>query len=279
MMRTSITDRILGKRYLDLPNQKQVYDRRSDGILVLFITMIFFLLSLKITGFNLALLLKKLPNMAHILKQILTPKWSVLPEILPAIGETLVISFIGTILGALAALPIAAFSSYNINSGRYALFFSRFILSIIRSIPTMIIAIILTLIFNLGSLAGTLAIAIFSFSTVTKMLIESIETLDMRAYESLQSMGAGKFRSFWVACMPEILSTYFSHALYSFEVNLRTASILGYVGAGGIGVLMNEKISWRDYHALGTIIFTLFILVLLIHVISLTFRKKYQNLS
>lgn len=276
-MKSSMTDRILGRRYLDLPNQKRVYDRRSDAPLILLIIAFFFLISLKITGFHPALFLRKFPNMAHILQQILMPKWSVLPEILPAIGETVVISLVGTILGALIALPVAAFSSYNINASRYPLFFSRALISMIRSIPTMIMAIVLTLIFNAGSLAGTFAIAVLSFSTVTKMLIESIETLDMRAYESLQSMGANRFRSFWAACMPQILATYISHSLYSLEINLRTASILGYVGAGGIGILMNEKIAWRDYQALGAIIFTLFALVLLIHIISLTFRKRYQS--
>lgn len=276
-MKESISDRLFGKRYIELPDKKRVYDKRSDSFLILFFVALLFVFSLQITGFNLPVLFKKLGNMQMILTQIFQPKWSVIPAILPAIGETIMISSAGTIIGVLLALPVAIFSSYNVNSNRYLLFLLRVAISIIRSFPTMIIAIVLTLIFNVGSLAGTFAIAIFSFSTVTKMLIESIETLDMRAFESMQSMGATKFRSFWIACMPQILSTYVSHALYSFEINVRTASILGYVGAGGIGIIMNEKISWRDYNSLGSIILVLFILVILINTLSRAFRKKYQN--
>lgn len=215
--------------------------------------------------------------MKEIFVKIFHPKWQILPNIIPAIIETLQISLVGTIIGVALALPAAVFSSYNINSNRYLLFFSRIALSIVRSFPTIIIATILTLIFTTGSLAGVFAIAVFSFSTVTKMLIESIETLDMKAFESMQSIGASKFQSFWIACLPQLLSTYVSHALYSFEINVRTASILGYVGAGGIGILMNEKISWRDYNALGSILFTLFAIVLLINTVAMYFRKKYEN--
>ena len=106
------------------------------------------------------------------------------------------------------------------------------------------------------------------------MLFESIETIDMGPFEAMESMGANKFEAFWSACMPQILPTYLSHCLYCFEMNIRAASILGYVGAGGLGLQINERIGWRDYNSLGTVLLTLFITVVIVDSLSTYFRKK-----
>ena len=85
---------------------------------------------------------------------------------------------------------------------------------------------------------------------------------------------ADKFRAFWSAVFPQVLPTYLSHCLYSFEMNVRAASILGYVGAGGLGILIDERIGWRDYNGLGTVLLTLFVAVLLIENLSQFLRSK-----
>lgn len=274
---SSITDKMLKPKLLTLSDHTVVQERRSDGALFFLITLAVFVLSLNITGFNLNTLINRSEQILEIFSQILSPKPDVLIKILPAVFETLSMSVIGTIIGVLLAMPAAAISSCNVNSNLALVSLSRFALNLLRSFPIIIVATICTLIFSLGSFSGTIAIAVFTFSTVTKMLIETIETMDMRAFEALQSMGASKFRAFWIACIPEILSTYIAHALYSFEINVRTAAILGYVGAGGIGILIAEKVAWRDYRALGTIIFTLFTIVILLNILSRYMRKKYQG--
>jgi phosphonate transport system permease protein len=148
------------------------------------------------------------------------------------------------------------------------------LLNIVRTLPTLVIASICALIFNLGTFAGTVAITVFTFGVVTKMLYESIETIDMGAFEAMEALGATKFQAFWSACFPQILPTYLSHCLYSFEINIRAASILGYVGAGGLGILINERIGWRDYEGLGTVLITLFVVVLIIENTSQALRRK-----
>ena len=132
------------------------------------------------------------------------------------------------------------------------------------------IASICALVFGLGTFAGTVAIVIFTFGVVTKMLYESIETINMGPFEALESAGADKFRAFWSAVFPQVLPT----CLYSFEMNVRAASILGYVGAGGLGILIDERIGWRDYNGLGTVLLTLFVAVLLIENLSQFLRSK-----
>ena len=91
-----------------------------------------------------------------------------------------------------------------------------------------------------GVLAGTVAIMIFTFAIMSKMLYERIETIDMGAYLAIEATGATKTRAFFTAVIPQIMGTYLSLSLYSFEINIRYAAILGYVGAGGIGVILNN---------------------------------------
>jgi phosphonate transport system permease protein len=150
----------------------------------------------------------------------------------------------------------------------------RFILALIRTLPTLIIALACALIFSLGTFAGTVAIAIFTFGIVAKMLYESIETIDMGPFEAMEALGADKFQAFWSACVPQILPVYLSHCLYCFEMNVRASAILGYVGAGGLGITINERIGWRDYNGLGMVLLTLFVVVLAIEFFSEYLRKK-----
>ena len=150
----------------------------------------------------------------------------------------------------------------------------RILLMIIRTLPTLIIAKFAALIFGLGTFAGTMAIIVFTFGVVAKMMYESIETIDMGAFEATESFGANKFQSFWSACIPQILPTYLSYCLYSLEMNIRAAAILGYVGAGGLGILINEFIGWRDYESLGAVLLALFVVVFIIENTSQYLRKK-----
>ena len=183
-------------------------------------------------------------------------------------------SLIGSFIGSTLALPFAVVASTNINHNGIVVAIMRFICSIIRTLPTLIIAQLAALCFGLGTFAGTVAIILFTFGVVSKMMYEAIETIDMGAYEAMQASGANKFQSFRVACMPQILPTYLSYCLYSFEMNIRAAAILGYVGAGGLGVLINEVIGWRRYDRLGMILLTLFVVVFIIENTSEYLRKK-----
>ena len=195
-------------------------------------------------------------------------------KLMNALTDTIKMSIMGSLIGATLALPIAVLSSTNINKNGVVVWFLRILLMVIRTLPTLIIAKFAALIFGLGTFAGTMAIIVFTFGIVAKMMYESIETIDMGAFEATESFGANKFQSFWSACMPQILPTYLSYCLYSLEMNIRAAAILGYVGAGGLGILINEFIGWRDYESLGAVLLALFVVVLIIENTSETLRKK-----
>lgn len=150
----------------------------------------------------------------------------------------------------------------------------RVFLSLVRTLPTLVTALIATYMFGLGTMAGTFAIAVFTFAYVGKQLYEQIETVDMGAYEAMEALGSTKSRAFLSAILPQVLPVYLSICLFCFEGNVRYASILGYVGAGGLGLILNEKIGWRDYSSVGMILIVLFITVLVIESISQYIRRK-----
>ena len=273
-MKSSLFDRIIKPEVVVLENGHEVKRPRSRMPLIIICLLIVLAFSIKMTGFDIGIIIKRFNQLGVILGKIFQPDFTFFPKVMGPLIDTVKMSLLGTIIGCTLALPIAILSSANINKNRIVLSLCKFLLAIVRTLPTIIIATIAALIFSLGTFAGTVAITIFTFGVVGKMLFESIETIDMGPFEAMESMGANKFEAFWSACIPQIFPTYLSHCLYCFEMNIRAASILGYVGAGGLGLLINERIGWRDYNSLGTVLLVLFIAVVIVDSLSTYFRKK-----
>ena len=273
-MKDSLFDRIFKPEVITLDNGHEVKRPKSKMPLIIICLVIVLAFSIRMTGFDLGIIVKRFAQLGVILGKIFHPDFSFLPKVIGPLIDTIKMSLLGTIIGCTLALPIAILSSSNINKNKILLSLCKFLLAIVRTLPTIIIATIAALIFSLGTFAGTVAITIFTFGVVGKMLFESIETIDMGPFEAMESFGANKFEAFWSACIPQIFPTYLSHCLYCFEMNIRAASILGYVGAGGLGLLINERIGWRDYNSLGTVLLVLFIAVVIVDSLSTYFRKK-----
>jgi len=123
-------------------------------------------------------------------------------------------------------------------------------------------------------MAGTVAIFLFTLSYIGKLMYEHIENVDMGAFEAHESMGLSKVEAFRYAIVPAVLPTYLSVSLYAFEGNIRFAAILGYVGAGGVGLLLDERLGWRDYPSVGMVLLILMLVVFVIERISEYFRMK-----
>ena len=253
---------------------KTVQRPRSRALLSMAFLLPVIVLSLIITRFDLAIIFRRGHYMTGILEKIFQPDFEYFNNVWPPLIDTIKMSLMGSAIGSIVSLPFAVLASANINSNKLTLSLLRIIINIVRTLPTLIIASVCALIFGLGTFAGTVAIAFFTFGVVAKMLYESIETIDMGPYQAMESLGANRFQAFWSACMPQILPTYLSHSLYSFEMNIRAASILGYVGAGGLGILIAERVGWRDYQGLGMVLLALFVTVLLIDNLSGYLRNK-----
>ena len=270
----ALFDRIFKPQLITLENGNTVERPRSRLPLILVCLALIILWALRMTGFDISVIVKRFSKLMDLMKKIFQPDWSFFPKVIHPLLDTIKMSILGTVIGCAVALPVAILSSGNINKNVPTLMFFRFILGLIRTLPTLILAQVCALIFSLGTFAGTVAIAIFTFGVVSKMLFESIETIDMGPFEAMEALGANKFQAFWSACIPQILPVYLSHSLYCFEMNVRASAILGYVGAGGLGITINERVGWRDYNGLGMVLLALFVVVVSIDFLSSYLRKK-----
>lgn len=267
-------DKIFKPQVITLANGHSTIRRRSRAPLVVLILAVVIFLSLRMTGFDLAVIINKFDKLIDLMVKLFHPKWSFFEKVTRPLVDTIKMSILGTVIGCVLALPVSVLASTNIDKNHVVVSVLRFILALIRTLPTLVIALVCALIFGLGTFAGTLAISIFTFGIVAKMLYESIETIDMGPFEAMEAMGANKFQAFWSACVPQILPVYLSHSLYCFEMNVRASAILGYVGAGGLGITINERIGWRDYEGLGMVLLTLFVVVVAIEFFSEYLRGK-----
>lgn len=261
------------KKY-QLSSGKTVVKPKSYFWPVFIVVVAFFFISVKVTGFDMNKLLERGNEFFVILGQMVPPQFSYAKSIWKPLLDTIKMSLLGSIIGSLIAVPFAVCASTNIMKSRVVIAVIRLLLSIIRTLPTLVTALIATYIFGLGTMAGTIAIAVFTFSYVGKQLYEQIETVDMGPFEAMEAMGCSRFRAFTTAVFPQVSPGYLSVCLFCFEGNVRYASILGYVGAGGLGLILNEKIGWRQYDSVGMILIMLFLTVIMIETISHSIRKK-----
>lgn len=267
-------NKLFPPKEVQLPNGKTVKKPRSMALLITLLILVAMYYSVQMTGFDVAVLAKRGNRFFDILERMVPPNWSFFQSVLTPLFDTIKMSILGTFLGAFLAIPFAMIASNNLIHNKAITGTMKFLLSLIRTMPTLVSALILTFIFGLGTFAGTLAIATFTFSFVGKQLYELIETVDMSPYEAMEAAGANKLRSFVAAIQPQILPSYLSASLYTFEGNVRHAAILGYVGAGGLGIILNENLSWREYQNVGMILLCLFVTVVLIEFTSSYLRQK-----
>ncbi len=270
----SLYDKVFPPKTIRLENGKTVEQRRSRKPAAALILIAMTALSVKITGFDMGVLARRMNEFFVILGQMFPPKWEYMPQIWKPLFDTIKMSLLGSVIGSLLVVPFAMLASTNIIHQKGLVSVMRLFLSIVRTLPTLVTALIATYIFGLGTLAGTTAIAVFTFAYIGKILYEEIETVDMGAFEAMEAMGATKVRAFISAIVPQVLPSYLSNCLFCFEGNVRYASILGYVGAGGLGLILNEKIGWREYDSVGMILIALFVTVFLIESLSRAARKK-----
>jgi phosphonate transport system permease protein len=265
---------LLSPKKIQLPNGKVVVEKRSLTPLVIIILLICTIASINVTGFDLELLFKRINQFFFILGEMIPPNVEYMPNLWHPLLDTIKMSLIGSALGAICALPVAFFAASNITKNKFISSSMKFLLSLLRTLPTLIVALIATYIFGLGTMAGTTAIFLFTVSYVGKLLYEQIENVNMDAYEAMQSLGLTTVYSFRYAILPQVLPNYLSTTLFCFEGNVRYASILGYVGAGGIGLLLQESLGWRNYANAGMILLMLAVTVFIIETISEYCRKK-----
>jgi len=234
-------------------------------------------LCLEVTGFNLGEFLSRIGAFFEMVANMIPPKWSFWESIQKPMLDTIVMSLLGTIIGCAIALPVSFYLGNNFKYNKIYMAGHKGLLSLLRTLPTLVYAKLISIVIGTGNLAGVLSITIFTFTICVKMLYEQIDTVDMGPYEALSSTGASRLRCIICGIFPQIKGYFLSTVLYCFETNIRSASVLGYVGAGGIGTQIQTQLGFRNYQNVGLILFVLVIVVASIEAFSRYMRRRLAD--
>ncbi len=225
-------------------------------------------------GVPLATLLLPLPasETQHRVKQ----RWwdNTFPQtIVGATIETIQMALAGTFLALILAFPIAFLAARNTSPHPFVYHVTRIVLDLLRTIPDLALGLLFVAAVGLGAFAGTLALFIHTATVLSKLLSEAVESIDEGVVEAIRATGAGYTQILTFAVLPQILPDLISFTLYRLETNIRAASVLGLIGAGGIGYLMNTSFRTFQYQEASAIVVVLIVLVMLVDYASYRLRK------
>lgn len=215
-------------------------------------------------------------ELADLLGRSYPPHWEYAPEIVAPMIETIHIAAIGTVAAIIMALPVAFISAENTtpNDATYSL--GKLIVTFTRSVHTIVWALLFVVMFGPGALAGTFAIAVRSIGFIGKLLGEEIEEIEFAQLEAISATGASPFQSLLFGIVPQIKPALIGISVYRWDINVRGATILGFVGAGGIGVQLYTAVDSFAWRTVSLILLAILAVVLLSEVVSAYARGKVR---
>ena len=197
------------------------------------------------------------------------------PKILRSIVETIGMSVMGSLVGILIAMPLAWFAAWNVSPARFILYpLARIIIVIARGVPTLMWAMLLVAIFGFGPLAGTLALMTATIGFAGKLLAEQVEAIDMNRVDAIRATGANEVLVFFYGVLPQVWAAWVGIIIYNWDAQFRGSTILGFVGAGGLGLYLREQLSVLEYHTAMGVITVVIVLVILSETISHHLRHR-----
>jgi len=188
--------------------------------------------------------------------------------------ETVQMALAGTFLALVVAFPVGFLAARNTTPHRFVYYGVRMFLNLVRTIPDLALGLLFVAAVGLGAFAGTLALAVHTATVLGKLLSESVENIDEGVVEAIRATGAGYAQILSFAVLPQILPDLISFTLYRLETNIRAASVLGLIGAGGIGYLMNTSFRTFQYQEAAAIVLVLIALVMLVDYLSSRLRAR-----
>lgn len=197
-----------------------------------------------------------------------------LPVIQARLLETIKVALAATFFGSALALPFTLIGTRPLAISRLVYNTGRGFLNLLRTIPDLVLASLLASAFGIGPFAGLLALFLFTFGIVAKLLSDTIETIDPGPMEAIAAAGGTRLQRAVFAVLPQVGPDFVAYSLYAFEINVRVAAVLGFVGAGGIGLILYRDINFFRYSHVGLIIAITFAVVFVIDSLSTWLRSK-----
>lgn len=202
------------------------------------------------------------------------PRFDKIGEVLDATLETIWMALIGTTASVLLSIPLAFLAARNTTPNPVTFAASRAIITLSRAVPTLVLAAVLTLPLGIGPLAGILALAIHSIGMVGKLFTEAIENTESMSREAVTSTGAGKWQTVLTTIVPQITPSWIGTSLYRLDINLRESAVLGFVGAGGVGFVIQTTLRSLDYQRAIAAVSVIFAVITLIEMVSTRLRTS-----
>ncbi|MET3683394.1 phosphonate transport system permease protein [Alkalibacillus flavidus] len=213
-------------------------------------------------------------NYNVVVPQLFSPNWARAGEVIEKMIETVFIAYVGSLAAAILAVPLGFLAAINMTNNRFLSTVGKWILSAVRAFPEIILAIMFVVVVGPNPFAGILAIAIGSTGMLGKLYAEVLESIDMNVVEAMQANGANKIQIMFHGIIPQVIPEFLSYAIYRFEIDVRASTILGYVGAGGIGTMIFFAYSNRNWSDMGMILLVIIVVVTLIDYGSTYIRKR-----
>ena len=227
-----------------------------------------------LTGFDASKIVENWDRGISIVLEVLDINWAFFPRTVDPFIETFQIAIIAAIVGCVVALPFAFIASRVTAPGRWWMTLDRWVLNVIRALPDLLYAMIFVAALSVGPTAGILALILFNIGVMAKLLSETVDAVDTGPMEAAQAAGATHSQTVRSSVLPQVLPNYIAFALYIFELNIRASTVVGLVGAGGIGMLLSAQLARFNFGNIGLIILEIFVIVLLIELASNALRRR-----
>ena len=225
------------------------------------------------TGADPVRLARGAPWMVEFVRRMLPPDPRVLPSALTGALVTVEIALLGTTVAAVLALPLGFLSARNVAPP--AVFYpARTVLNFFRSVDTLVYALVFVAAVGLGPFPGVLAVVAYTTTSLAKLYSEAIEGIDPGSMDAVTATGATRLQVLRYGVLPQVLPLFLSYVLYRLETNIRAATVLGFVGAGGIGFYLQTYLRMIDYSAASTVLLVTIVMVVVIDALSSRLRAR-----
>ena len=225
------------------------------------------------TGADPVRLARGMPWIFEFFRRMLPPDLEVLPSALRGALTTVEIALLGTAVAAVAALPLGFISARNVAAP--ALFYpARVVLNFFRSVDTLVYALVFVAAVGLGPFPGVLAVVAYTTMSLAKLYSEAIEGIERGPVDAITATGATRLQVLRYGVLPQVLPLFLSYVLYRLETNIRAATVLGFVGAGGIGFYLQTYLRMIDYPAASTVLLVTVLMVMVVDAISSRLRDR-----
>lgn len=225
-------------------------------------------------GVDVSAIARNWQNGADKIVKLLLPDWSFFPRTVAPLIETLQMALIATAIGAAVSLPLSFWAARSTNPNTPPRVIVRGVLNVIRSVPDLLYAAVLVAMVGVGALPGILALLLFNVGIIVKLVSEAIDTNDSGPLEAGRAVGATQAQINRTLALPDAWPAFANQTLYVFELNVRASTVLGLVGAGGMGLLIDAVRTFYRYDQLSLIILEILVVVIVIDIVSDAIRRR-----